>query len=315
MRVHFFDECLSRLQIAFCFVFGTVLSVALPAQIQLQILGIAQDAGYPQAACRKSCCQAVWGHPEQHQKVVSLGLTDRSQQKSWLFEATPDFPTQLASLTQGNEPTDLAGIFLTHAHMGHYTGLMYLGREAMGAQDVPVYAMPRMMGFLKQFGPWSQLVSLHNISLEPIQVGLPISLGDSLSITPLLVPHRDEFSETVGYVIQGPHKRALFIPDIDKWERWDASILTWIQEVDHAFLDATFFDGEELPGRNMDEIPHPFVVESMERFEPLSTSDRAKVIFIHFNHTNPLIDPKSEASQQVEQAGYRIAREGMRVEL
>eukprot|EP00957_Ditylum_brightwellii_P156501 11911053-Ditylum_brightwellii.AAC.1 len=61
------------------------------------------------------------------------------------------------------------GIFLTHAHIGHYTGLMYLGREALGAVDVPVYAMPRMRSFLKNNGPWSQLVSLGNINIQNLE--------------------------------------------------------------------------------------------------------------------------------------------------
>jgi len=28
--------------------------------------------------------------------------------------------------------------------MGHYTGLMHFGREVMGTNNLPVYAMPKM---------------------------------------------------------------------------------------------------------------------------------------------------------------------------
>jgi len=31
----------------------------------------------------------------------------------------------------------LSGIFLTHRHIGHYAGLMYLGKEVIGAKDLP----------------------------------------------------------------------------------------------------------------------------------------------------------------------------------
>ena len=126
----------------------------------------------------------------------------------------------------------------------------------------------------------------------------------------MLVPHRDEFSETVGYQIDGPNKTALFIPDIDKWEIWERDILEEIRQVDYAMVDATFFDENELPGRNMSDIPHPFVVESMELFEGLSETDKNKVIFIHLNHSNPLLDRGSAAYQLIVARGFKVAKEG-----
>ena len=42
--------------------------------------------------------------------------------------------------------------------MGHYSGLMHLGREAANTSKVPVYAMPRMLEFLAKNGPWNQLL-------------------------------------------------------------------------------------------------------------------------------------------------------------
>jgi len=134
-------------------------------------------------------------------------------------------------------------------------------------------------------------------------------------VTPLLVPHRDEFSETVGFMILGPSHSALFIPDIDKWELWDRNIIDEIRNVDYALIDATFFDGDELPGRDMSEIPHPLVVESMALFEELPAVERDKIWFIHMNHSNPLLDPNSDAYQQVIDAGYHVAREGVRLPL
>ena len=122
------------------------------------------------------------------------------------------------------------GIFLTHAHIGHYTGLMYLGKEAMNSSNVPVYAMPRMKTFLEENGPWSQLAKAQNIALQEMQADSSISLTANLTVTPILVPHRDEFSETVGYIISGPAKKALFIPDIDKWEKWDLDIIQMIAQ-------------------------------------------------------------------------------------
>lgn len=278
----------------------------------LSVLGVAQDAGFPQAGCKKACCEKVWKDPSLEQKVVCLGLSIPETKRNWMFEATPDFPRQLEALQQNGFP--LAGIFISHAHIGHYTGLMYLGREAMGADSVPVHVLPRMRQFLEQNGPWSQLIKLKNISLSteaPNSAGT-LHLGKNLKVRTLEVPHRDEFSETGGFLIQGPSHSALFIPDIDKWGKWSESIVNLIREVDYAFLDGTFFANGEIPGRDMSEIPHPFVEESMELFNNLSPEEKSHVYFIHFNHTNPLLDPESEASKTLKDAGYPRVKEGMK---
>ena len=276
--------------------------------IELIVLGIAQDAGAPQISCEKSCCKTRW-KSGQKELVSALGVLDKTHKAIYLMDATPDLSEQLAQLhTQFTAP--LKGIFLTHAHIGHYTGLMYLGKEALGGKEIPVYAMERMQSFLKQNGPWSQLVKDKNIVLKPLLNEKQLKLSSALQLTPLQVPHRDEYSETVGYRIKGPEKSALFIPDIDKWEIWEKDISEEIAKVDYAFLDATFYDGEELGNRDMKQIPHPFVVESIQRFESLPPVEKAKIYFIHLNHTNPLLNKESDAYKNLIKAGYRVAQTG-----
>tara|TARA_R110000868_G_scaffold306734_4_gene568144 strand:- start:6713 stop:7663 length:951 start_codon:yes stop_codon:yes gene_type:complete len=280
----------------------------------LTVLGIAQDAGFPQAGCTKANCNQYWLGNEEKRHATSLGLVDKESKQTWMFEATPDFKEQLHQLNIESKITDLSGVFLTHAHIGHYTGLMHLGHEVMGASNIPVYAMPRMKSYLEENGPWSQLVNFENIKLIQQKADSTMQLSQHLSVTPFLVPHRDEYSETVGYRIESPNKKVLFIPDINKWNVWDRSIIEEIAKVDVAFLDATFFDINELPGRDISKIPHPFVEESLELFKALPESERAKITFIHFNHTNPLILNSMER-RQVENLGFNVASEGMRVGL
>ena len=273
----------------------------IPLTTTAVVLGIAQDAGHPQAECAKACCSAAWegaGH-----RVSSLGLVEGD--RHWLLDASPDLPAQLHAL-EG----ELAGIFLTHAHMGHYTGLVHLGREAMGASAVAVWAMPRMRTFLTRNGPWDQLVELENIVVQPLYDGHPVQLSATLTVTPVEVPHRDEYSETVGFHVQGPERSLLYLPDIDKWEKWSTPVEDWIRAVDVAMLDGTFYDGAELPGRDMSQIPHPFIVESIDRFSALPEAQRDKVRFLHLNHTNPALDADSDASKTIEAAGLHVAREG-----
>ena len=274
------------------------------------VLGITQDAGYPQIGCDKVCCKKYWDKKIAKQKVSCLALFDPATNQKWIFDATPDLTEQLHDadkLQKGN----LSGIFLTHAHIGHYTGLMYLGREALNAKEIPVYAMPRMYDYLKNNGPWSQLVSLKNIQLQKLKADSSVKLTDKISITPILVPHRDEFTETVGYSIKTGNKTVLFIPDIDKWQKWDRDIRQLVKQYDHLFLDGTFYKDDELPGRNMNEVPHPFIQESVDLFSELSLTEKQKVWFIHFNHTNPLIDKSSKQYKEVKSKGFNVAVEGL----
>ena len=280
--------------------------------VGLKILGTVQDAGRPHIGCSKPCC-AEENLPEEKQHVVSLAVWDLEENRTFVLEATPDIAIQLDALSEQLENSTFQlpdGIFLTHAHIGHYSGLMYLGKEALGAKRLAVYAMPRMTEFLSRNGPWDQLVAQENIALRPLEADKELLLSKRLSITPFLVPHRDEYSETVGFLVRGPQKTALFIPDINKWEIWDRSIIALIAEVDIALIDGSFYDGNELPHRDMAEIPHPFVVESMALFDALPVEEKNKIYFIHLNHTNPLLNTESDSYQLVRDKGYHVARQG-----
>lgn len=276
------------------------------------VLGNAQDAGYPQIACEKECCKRVYDNPSLKRFVSSIAVVDPISNESWIFDATPDFTAQTKILSNHlKEDKQLPdGIFLSHGHIGHYTGLMFLGREALDINKMPVYTMPRMYSYLKDNGPWSQLVKLNNITLKTMYKDSTIVLNERLSVIPIQVPHRDEFTETVGFLIECNKKKTLFIPDIDKWNKWDRSIIDYIKEVDIALLDATFFKDGEID-RDMDEVPHPFVEESIKLFENLSDTNRRKVYFIHFNHTNPLLIDDSKAQQIVIKKGFNIAKQEM----
>ncbi len=287
-------------------------SVSLPTPY-IVVLGIAQDAGYPQAGCHKKCCNLYYSGKARKHYVSCLAIVDPAAHKRWIFDATPDFGYQLHYLDSiaPAQDTLLNGIFLTHAHIGHYTGLMYLGREAMNTSHVPVYAMPRMKDFITENGPWSQLVSLGNIDLKSLKQDSAITVSDGIHIMPFTVPHRNEYSETVGYKIYNNKRSVIFIPDINKWNEWNKDILKVIQENDLLFLDGTFFKSDELPGGRMNKVPHPFIEESMKIFSKFSVQDRNKVYFIHFNHTNPVIYGDSATISEISTQHFHIAEEGM----
>ena len=273
------------------------------------VLGIAQDGGYPQAGCNEDCCENAYSDPLKRKNVSCLALVDPKSNKQWIFDATPDLKFQLNLLKKKSGINALNGVFLTHAHIGHYTGLVNFGNEVMGSNNMPVYCMKKMRNFIRSYAPWNQLVKNKNIDLKLLENGSSIKLDQSLSITPILVPHRDEYSETVGYKIVSKNKSLVFIPDIDKWDKWNISITELIKQVDYAFLDATFYKNGELK-RDMSKIPHPLVEESMALFSELSKEDKKKIYFIHFNHTNPLLREESKAQKEVVKKGFNFSKEG-----
>ena len=289
--------------LVFCLCF---FSVTIQAQ-KLYVLGTLQDGGSPHMGCEKLCCAVQ----KSQDYVSSIGVVGERQ--SFIFDATPDFVSQTNYLKEVSGHKSVA-VFLTHAHMGHYTGLMHLGREAFNAVETMVYAMPKMVHFLSKNGPWSQLVSLKNIALMPLQENQTVFLDQSLSVTPLKVPHRDEYSETVGYLIKGKNKTALYVPDIDKWSKWNRSIVALVKKVDYAFLDGTFFADGELP-RPMSEVPHPFVSETAALLGSLPLKERQKVYFIHLNHSNPARNSAFKGRLDLERLGFQFAAFGLSFDL
>lgn len=286
--------------------------------VELMVLGVGQDAGIPQIG---NSDDPAWQDAGLKRMATSLAIIDHRTNKRFLFEATPDIREQLVMLDTAAPPDEgslgLSGVFLTHAHMGHYAGLIFFGFESASTTDLPVHAMPRMSDYLKNNGPWSQLVSFGNIALMPLVNLEAMEIGEGLTVTPYQVPHRDEFSETVGYVISTPDKDVLFVPDIDSWEEWETDfgirIEDMVDAVDYAFVDASFFDDNELPGRDMSKIPHPRIVHTMALFAEAPVETRAKIRFIHYNHTNPIRFPESPQSAAVSDGGYNIAKEGERL--
>tara|TARA_Y100000768_G_scaffold268300_1_gene205050 strand:+ start:259 stop:1191 length:933 start_codon:yes stop_codon:yes gene_type:complete len=278
--------------------------------IYLHILGTLQDGGSPHIGCKKKCCYNLTNKEKENRKVTSFEIFQPGESKNILFEATPDIISQWELMSSPPE-----AIFITHAHMGHYSGLLHLGREALGSKNMSVYVMPKMASFLKNNAPWSQLVDLRNIVLKKLENEHPVEVLKSLKVIPILVPHRDEFSETVGYKIIGPNKTVLFIPDIDKWSIWKKDLISILNEVDFALIDATFFNAKELNYRPLSEIPHPLVQETIKYLKNQKRSFKNKIYFIHMNHTNPMLNKNSKESEWVLQQGFFIAQIGQQFKL
>ena len=291
------------------------------------VLGTAQDGGVPHAGCDGPRCEAARRDPARRHRVASLGIVvphaDGGPAAAYLVDATPDLVDQLHDLRRlageppvgGVDRTPLAGIFLTHAHMGHYLGLAHLGFEAASARGVTAWATPRMAAFLRENAPWDQLVELGNVELAEIEPGegrpgRPVELGAGVSVASLAVPHRDEYSDTVAYVVRGPRAALLYVPDTDGWDRWPTPLEEVLAEVDVALLDGTFYSLDELPGRDVSQVRHPLIAHTVERLTPLVEGGGPRVLFIHLNHSNPALDPATPERRAIEAAGFGVAKDG-----
>ncbi len=294
--------------IAAVFLLALVGPARTQPRVEAIVLGIAQDGGVPHLGCRQTLCVEARRDPAKRRRVASLGLVDGGSGKWFVIDATPDFESQVEML--GAMPD---GILLTHAHIGHYLGLAQLGREVFNARGVPVYCTASMASFLRGNRPWSRLVESGNIAVREVEPGTEFALSNSLHAMALKVPHRDEDSDTVAYVVTGPSRKILWLPDIDKWEKWDRRLEDVIAAVDVAFLDGTFFSADEIPGRSIAEIPHPLVSETIAR---LSAGQRpaARVLFVHLNHTNRLLWD-GRALTALRKRGFDVAAEGQRLPL
>lgn len=278
-----------------------------PPAVEAVVLGIAQDGGVPHLGCRQEMCVEARRDPSKRRLVASLGLVDAAAGRRFIIDATPDFPAQVDRL--GALPD---AILLTHAHIGHYLGLAQLGREVLGAKRLPIYCTPAMASFLRGNGPWKRLVAIENVEIREVTPGVEVELTPSLRATAIRVPHRDEESDTVAWLVAGPRRKLLWLPDIDKWEKWDRRIEELVRaESLLAFVDGTFFSADEIPGRSIRDIPHPLVGETVARFGGSAPAAPAKVFFVHLNHTNRLLWDAS-ARRELERKGFGIAAEGSR---
>jgi pyrroloquinoline quinone biosynthesis protein B len=293
---------------------------AAPSSAYVQVLGTVQDGGLPHAACRCAHCTAARDQPGRARRVAALAIRLPESGRVFLVDATPDIRPQLEdvgpeTVSDGVDRSPVDGVLLTHAHLGHYTGLAFFGYEAVHTSDIPVFGSPAMAAFLRANQPWRQLVDIGNIRIVEIRPGETFELGEGVSVTPLAVPHRDELSDTLGFEIRGPARRLLYVPDTDRWESWDPPIERRVADVDVALLDGTFFSADELPGRDHASIGHPLITDSMQRLEPIVRRGETAVYFTHLNHSNPALDPTGTARAQIEQRGFRVLDEGQRFPL
>lgn len=275
--------------------------------ISVYVLGTAQDGGVPHAGCRCATCTAGREVSEHRRRGASIGITGDSD-SILIVDASIDLPEQMLALSEALDRKSLVpdAILLTHAHLGHYVGLSYLGREVMNTSEVPVYVTERMARFLRANRPWSHLVTRKQIVLKVMTPEESFEF-DGAVVTPFFSPHRAEDTDTVGVEVQGPERRLVYLPDAD---RFPPDLVERIQTADVSLVDGTFWSEEEISGRNYREIPHPLARESVVTL----AGAKGTVYFTHLNHTNPVLHPVTTRRPELPE-GFEILSDDVRFDL
>ncbi len=291
-----------------------------PGDIYALVLGSVQDAGFPQVGCYTPRCDSgrALQAAGKGRFVSSLAVLEPEAERFYLVDATPDITRQLDLIDESGfrrraaERKPFDGIYLTHAHVGHYAGLAMLGREGLGIRETPIYCTEAMAGFLSSNDPWRLLVKQGHIELRPLALERWHRLDPLLEVQLWKVPHRDELADTVGLVFRGPDASILFLPDINSWALWDRKIADVVAGVNVALLDGTFWSLDELPGRTVDDIPHPLIPQTMNVLQEVVNQGTTRVVLTHLNNSNPALDEGGPEQAEVARRGFELAREGMR---
>ncbi len=268
-----------------------------------RIVGSAQDGGVPQVGCSCERCNHARTNIQHARYPASLAIVNPSG-KLLLIDMTPSLPRQLdllRDLLPARKTMLPDAVLLTHAHIGHYAGLIFFGKEVASTKKLPVYCTQQMRRFLESNKPYSYLIERDEIAITDLKCGEALTYDGTLHITPVEVPHRNEDAETLAFIIKS--ERSLFYAS--DFDRYTETIDRCVRDSDISLLDGCFWSREELPGRVYDEIPHPTIMESRERLR--GYEDR--VIFTHINHTNPVLNRNGLHRAQLEKQGFRIAKE------
>lgn len=276
--------------------------------LRLVVLGSAQDGGVPQLGMR----------PAQRQRFAASLAILSDDGRAFLIDASPDLRHQQRALlshewySTRTDGTPFDGVALTHAHMGHYTGLVHFGVEGQAALGLPCWVTTRMSQYLTANQPWQALVVFGHLALNGLVAGEQFEPWPGLGMRPVVVPHRAEFTDTVGFSIENlaTGVSAFYLPDIDGW-----SDVTEREVATHdiSLVDTSFYSRDELPNRDMSTFPHPIATDTMDRFQHL-TGDKM-IVLTHLNHSNPLTDPDSPEALQASSRGFHIAHDMMEIDL
>ena len=286
--------------------------------VSVTILGTAQDGGIPQAGCSCERCNEAHKDLKLRKYPVSLGIIGTDGSKH-IIEVTKNLSEQLMIWsTNGNELFIPETVSITHLHLGHVEGIGQFGKPVMASKEVDVFLSHKNKNIFDERSDIKLMIEENNIRthaknfnqlFEPMQ-------GCGFSLQFISIPHRSELGDTAAIIIKGNKRNILFMPDQDSWKETleyysKENIREFLKmfDINEALIDGTFWSMEELPGRNISEIPHPTIQDSLKLLGKRMEND-PRISFLHLNHSNPVNDIGSKQRKIVEENGWRVSEIG-----
>ena len=305
--------------------------------LRVRVLGSAAGGGLPQWNCGcERCVRARAGDPQVPPRTQPSIAVSADGVRWSIVNASPDVRDQLARFPglhprPGTRDIPLDTIVVTNADVDHVLGLLVL-RESLPHRIVSTpfvrnalldhNALLRLLEPAWGIAKLDQAVMLDRDGhLEarffPVPGKVPTWLAKLASNQP---------ETTVGVRITDLRsgRRLVYAPGIAKL---DAGTLAEFEAASCSFVDGTFFRNDELSSVRpaapdataMGHVPIsgpggslPALAE-LRAAKPSGASGR--VVYIHINNTNPILDAAAPEASLVQRAGIEIAMDGMELEL
>lgn len=263
--------------------------------MEVEVLGNAQDGGVPHLGCDCQVCEKARDDREEIKYASSLLLREENEGDGfrYLVDASPDIRHQV----RGNF---LDGVFITHGQLGHINGLLSFGIEVFDSSGLTVHCTEETQDFINKNDPYRLLVDRGNIELNTVEDGNSVDI-QGCKVKFDIIDHHIVTTDTLAFTIEGDEKTLLYMSTFMEWNDQTESL---VENADIAIIDGTFWSADEV-GR-YEEIPHPTVEDTIERFEDSDTD----IYFTHINHTNPILREDSDERQELEERGFSIVEQG-----
>ncbi|MGO2957915.1 MAG: pyrroloquinoline quinone biosynthesis protein PqqB [Acetobacter sp.] len=302
--------------------------------LDIIVLGAAAGGGFPQWNSNAPGCNRARAQDPTAPARTQASLAVSGDGTHWyVLNASPDLRTQINQTPAlhpktGLRSTPISGVVLTSGEIDTITGLLTMREK----QAFDLYAAAPVLAQLDANPIFEALdrtlVPRHSMALEQ-----PLTLTPAgFTITPFAVPGKVPLyaeqganpaevktdGEFIGLDISDGTRHAFFIPGC---AMMTDALSKRLDGADLVFFDGTLWTDDEmvragLGAKTGKRMGHMSIADEPDgtraAFTPLTIGRK---ILIHINNSNPILLADSPERRNIEQAGWDVAFDGMRVTL
>lgn len=307
--------------------------------MRLIVLGTGAGGGCPQWNCGCENCNFARNNPESARTTDSLAIAyEQNGETCWaIVNPGVDLRHQLARHPELKPPrggdiraTPIKSVILTDGELDHTIGLINL-REG---SELKVFASASVLDLMESAFPVRTVLKNYaNLEFCRIVPGEPFLLGGSVKVIATAISGRQpkyaavkkpategpsqEISESViGLKFENIAENADAVAYAPQIGAWDGRVETLLAGAEIVLVDGTFYTSDELSSmgvkagsaEEMGHLPLSGPGGILAKLE--ETKARVKLL-THINNTNPILRDNSPERQAVENAGVKIAVDGM----